>query len=132
MLCDGTATAGVLADALPAIANAVPVVAHRCRAVFAGLRFLGLCLARAMSESPVYGCEPAGPRGVPSSRKPINAGDHQHVAGPEKIEVRLQLLAAGSRRPAALLGADHLTAGRVERSLLNRQGLVSRADAIDR
>lgn len=120
MLCDGTATAGVFADALPAIANAVPAVAHRCRAVFARFRFFGtLPRPRHVGISRLIGCEPAGPRGVPTSRKPINAGDDQHIAGPEKIEVRLQLPAAGSRRPAALLGADHLTAGRVERSLLN-------------
>ena len=130
MPCDGASTAGVFADALPAIANAVPAVAHRCKAVFERFRFLEPCLACAMSEfSHLIGCKPARPRGVPSSRKPINAGDDQHIAGPEKIEVRLQLSAAGSRHPAGF-GADHLTAGRVERSLLNRQGLVSRADAI--
>jgi hypothetical protein len=48
----------------------------------------------------------------------IDPGDHQDVALAKKIEDGLELLPAVGRGAAPLLGADHVAAGGLQRSLL--------------
>jgi hypothetical protein len=51
--------------------------------------------------------------------EPVNAGDHENVAGPEEIENRPQFLAAFRRGAAALVGANNLAPCRLQRRLLD-------------
>jgi len=63
-----------------------------------------------------------------AARQAIDAGDHQHVAGPEEVEDDPQLLSTLSGRTAALLGADRFAARGSQGSLLHREILIGGAD----
>jgi hypothetical protein len=63
------------------------------------------------------------------SRQAIDARHDEHVALADEIKKDAKLGAALARRSRHLLGADDVTAGRVEGLLLNREILIDRADA---
>ena len=61
-------------------------------------------------------------------RQPVDAGDDQGVAAAQKVEQHLQFGAAVTTGAARLLGADHVTAGSLQRGALEGEVLLDRGD----
>src|SRR4051812_17470154 len=60
--------------------------------------------------------------------EPVDARDHQRVAGLHELEQHLQLGPAVTSRTAGRLGADHATAGGAQRPVLEGEVLVEGTD----